>query len=405
MDEEVSAATVPAIDVSVDALDSVSYALVANRLPALRAIKITNNSGSALSDVSIDVTIRAAGTNLVDKWHYDVGVEIAPNDSFILDTREIVDLDIDTEFLSNLTESIRGRFGVALNCRWHEEVRSTESFTLLAANEWYAAPELRETLISFVQPNTNTVISLLQDASSILNATTGSGALEGYQSGPRRAMEIGSAIYAAINKKGINYLELPASFEETGQRVRTPAEVMQTGFGNCVDLSLLYCSALEHAGLEPFIWLTNSHAMSGFYIEPMAVATRQPVLDDHSIARNLVDSERAVAVESTALATSDCRFVGAISAGKEKTTSHAFQALLDIRALRRIGIRPLPSPDDVAVQPTVDTGKSSNKTFTMSETLSLPDVTPLQMRMPMSLQGGRTIHRFGFSDGKSRYST
>ncbi|MFQ5882749.1 MAG: hypothetical protein ACE5I9_09820 [Candidatus Methylomirabilales bacterium] len=51
------------------------------------------------------------------------------------------------------------------------------------------------------------------------------------------------------------------------QPLRVPRETLETGKGNCLDLSLLMASCLEHLGLRPWTCLTPGHAFVGF--EPL----------------------------------------------------------------------------------------------------------------------------------------
>jgi len=62
---------------------------------------------------------------------------------------------------------------------------------------------------------------------------------------------------------GLDYALPPASFERTGQKVRGPAQVAESGLATCLDLTLLFCAALEQAGLHPIVVFTEGHAFPG----------------------------------------------------------------------------------------------------------------------------------------------
>ncbi|MFQ5657133.1 MAG: tetratricopeptide repeat protein [Candidatus Methylomirabilales bacterium] len=51
------------------------------------------------------------------------------------------------------------------------------------------------------------------------------------------------------------------------QSLRLPGEILEAGGGNCLDLSLLMASCLEHLGIRAWICLTPGHAFVGF--EPL----------------------------------------------------------------------------------------------------------------------------------------
>ena len=66
---------------------------------------------------------------------------------------------------------------------------------VLAHNEWFNTPGLRDLLAAFVQPNTGAVEGVLRAASRILLAHTGSGSLQGYQAGSDRVVQIAGFIW------------------------------------------------------------------------------------------------------------------------------------------------------------------------------------------------------------------
>lgn len=43
--------------------------------------------------------------------------------------------------------------------------------------------------------------------------------------------EIGAAIYGAVGRGGIDYSNPPASFQETGQKVRTADQILESRLG------------------------------------------------------------------------------------------------------------------------------------------------------------------------------
>src|SRR5699024_1390231 len=139
-------------------------------------------------------------------------------------------------------------------------------FRILAENEWFNAPAFFESLTAFVQPNTPEVRRVLTEASRLLRERTGDSSLQGYQSGPTRAATIALAIYEALRAEDIRYINPPASFENTGQRIRSPSEVLNTRFGTCIDLSVTYAAVCEAAGLHPVIALVAGHALTGIML-------------------------------------------------------------------------------------------------------------------------------------------
>nr|WP_319171625.1 hypothetical protein [Pseudomonas paraeruginosa] len=73
----------------------------------------------------------------------------------------------------------------------------------------------------------------------------------------------------------------PASFEQFGQKVRSPSHILESGLATCFDLSLLFCAALEQAGLNPLLIFTRGHAFSGFWLK--AEEFSNSTVDDISV--------------------------------------------------------------------------------------------------------------------------
>ena len=94
---------------------------------------------------------------------------------------------------------------------------------VLAYNEWYGVSSLPEIIAAHVLPNDPAVERILAEASKLLLEKTQDSSLSGYQSGdPRRAYAQAAAIYFAAARQKISYINPPASFEKTGQKIRTP---------------------------------------------------------------------------------------------------------------------------------------------------------------------------------------
>ena len=60
---------------------------------------------------------------------------------------------------------------------------------------------------------------------------------------------------------------LPASSYRSGQQARGPSDIPTRKVGPCLDLTLLYASRLEQAGLNPVLALTEGHAFVGLWVD------------------------------------------------------------------------------------------------------------------------------------------
>src|SRR5699024_6274521 len=109
---------------------------------------------------------------------------------------------------------------------WGAQLEIPIPIDVLAHNEWFNAPQFYDSLASFVQPNTGAVVHVLDKASDLLRLETGDAGLSGYQQCPERAALIAAAVYSALQQHHIRYIDPPASFEHTGQKVRTTGQVL-----------------------------------------------------------------------------------------------------------------------------------------------------------------------------------
>lgn len=217
---------------------------------------------------------------------------------------------------------------------------------LLAAHQWLASPlELGlEMLAAHVMPNHPVITGLMASVADRLGTTTGTGSIEGYQSGPDRVDEIVRAIYTCVQDVGIRYSEPPASWADHGQKVRTPGEVLETRIGTCLDLVVLLAAALEQAGIRPLLWVVDGHAFLGYWREPAtlgatAVTEVVPVV-------NRVDLGQIRLVEATAVTERESRIP--FDRAHELAYAHLADpsrviGVTDVHQARRHRIVPLPA--------------------------------------------------------------
>ncbi|MFD6166345.1 DUF4011 domain-containing protein [Oerskovia sp. NPDC060287] len=214
---------------------------------------------------------------------------------------------------------------------------------LLTVDEWWARG-IPESIAAFVRPNDPVIATLLGEAAELLADRTGSPSLEGYQSGPERVHQIAEAVYDAMQARQIRYVEPPASFEGTGQRVRSHAQVLDERWGTCLDLACTYAAALEQAGVHPILALVEGHAFAGFLTEDSQLPTIAVV--DLGIVTTIADSSLFDAVETTALCSGESTTSFDEARGHVRRWWSAgldeLRFLLDVHAAHR-RVKPLPT--------------------------------------------------------------
>jgi len=158
------------------------------------------------------------------------------------------------EPLRKQSEREEGHLWIEVAADGFTPARKPLPLAVLAYNEWYGVSSLPEIIAAHVLPNDPAVERILAEASKLLLEKTQDGSLSGYQSGdPRRAYTQVAAIYFATVRQKISYINPPASFEKTGQKIRTPEHLLNRKLGTCMDTTVLLAACFEQVGLRPAV--------------------------------------------------------------------------------------------------------------------------------------------------------
>ena len=316
---------------------AINYAFQQNAIPVIKELKFCNDE-TARKNLRIKLTTEPAFAEPVEILLQG----IVPRGEY---RAAPLELKLSPNFLSELGEKISGLFkcevldGDAVVCSL------AESVSLLARNEWCGLVSLPEILAAFVLPNDPAVMQILDRGAVVLREHTGQSAFNGYQDkNQRRAWEQVAAIYKAVSELGIRYMVAPASFETTGQKVRTPAEIINQRFGNCLDIALLFCACCEQVGLHPLVLMHDGHAYAGCWLEEKTLS--EPSGDDLQYIRKL-DADDLLTVFECTMATSE--LPGTLKDAELLAAPHLrgekpFRQVIDVHRARISRIHPLPIP-------------------------------------------------------------
>lgn len=314
-----------------------------NSVPLLRELRVVNDSDRELS--LLQLRLESYPPFLKAKiWSIDA----CDPKSFY--TIKDCDVSLDGVMLSKLTESETSTitFTVVEKVGTVEErVLATEErvVELLPRNQWGGLSHLPDLVAAFVQPNELAIDRLLKQTAEVLRNAGKNPALNGYQDGAKRAWELASALWTAVAGLGLDYALPPASFEHRGQKVRSSSQVLDARIGTCLDLTLLFCSALEQTGLNPIVVFTKGHAFAGVWLRQEEFAT--VVVDDVSAIRKRVRLKELVLFETTLITQRPvptftyATELAASSISEEK--EEEFELVVDIRRARMQRIKPLSS--------------------------------------------------------------
>ena len=182
------------------------------------------------------------------------------------DTLRIADRDtaLNAALLHDLTESLSGKLKFLLTDGEGAALAElSQPVELLAHNQWGGIGAMAELAASVRNAQRSCGGPGAQGFVRVLRRASKPDALDGYSSGRReRVWELASAIWSAVGGLRLSYALPPANFEQAGQKVRTPSQILGGRIATCLDTALLFAAALEQANLNSLIVLTEGHAFT-----------------------------------------------------------------------------------------------------------------------------------------------
>ncbi|WP_319524596.1 DUF3320 domain-containing protein [uncultured Desulfosarcina sp.] len=335
--------TVSIVSVEADHAPFVNFAMQQNAVPLVRMLSVTNSSDEPLTKVSIRVW---SDPPVITEKILRLDA-IAPRAKHIFSAPAIA---LQRDQLRKQSEREEGYLWIEVASEGCAPERKQFPISVLAYNEWYGVSLKSEIIAAHVLPNDPAVERILSEASKILLEKTQDGSLSGYQSGdPRRAYTQAAAIYFSAVRQKIGYINPPASFEETGQKIRTPEHILKRKLGSCLDTTALLAACFEQAGLRPVIVLVEGHAFPGVWLVDKSFD--DTVTRHLSILLNRIGLNEFLVVESTGIAnTPPFGFKMALEQAKNQLQSSTrFHFAVDVKSARKLGIRPLSLTGDVDV--------------------------------------------------------
>ncbi|WP_218015987.1 DUF4011 domain-containing protein, partial [Neokomagataea thailandica] len=317
----------------------IGFATHQNAIPLIREIRIVPPQDVAsLHDVVLTLTSDPSCVH-AKTWRID---RLDPGVEQVIEDRDVT---LEAHQLSTLTEGLNGTLTLRLTDKEGALLAASDSpIDLLAHNEWGGSTTMAELLPAFVMPNDPAVDKMIKAASDVLRSAGRPDALDGYKSKEReRVWEITSAIWSALAGLRLTYALPPASFEMTGQKIRTPSQIMSGGVATCLDTALFFAAALEQAGLHAVVVVTEGHAFTGVWLQPLEFAT---ILTEEAAAlRRRIDLDDIVIFETTGVTHKvPSSFNEAIKAARRQLSEESdaqFRMAVDIRRARLQKIRPL----------------------------------------------------------------
>lgn len=314
----------------------INFAMVHNYQSPMARCIIHNNSDTPWRDVAVEIQSQSLKpvTHRIESISPHTSVDITKDLLLIPDADEMM----------RLTEPKLASYTILVTIGGEEAFKLENPLRLMAYDQWMGTSKHPEMLAAFVMPNHPLISRVLASASGFMEQWTGSGALDEYQSGdPNRARLQVAAVYEALRSEGLIYVSAKASFEESGQCIRTVDRVLTDKLGTCVDLTVLYASCLEAIGIQPILVLLRGHALVGAWLSPHI---GEMIGDDADyLLKNLADGiSELVVVETTLLTSSGAPdFEQAVEQAVTKLKQpENLTCYVNVAECRFKGIRPLP---------------------------------------------------------------
>lgn len=325
------------LTVSIFFMEATGYALAHNRIPVIPLLTVEHHPDAEADSQAIEISMRATvdGAELFNTGPITCP-PMKPGQFRPLELHDRTRVPASTTLESS--ESQPGELSVFVQAGEHAVDKQVD-LQVLAPNEWFNSPAYYESLAAFVQPNADEVLPMLSDVADILEERTGDASLCGYQQGPERAVQIAGAVYEALQKASIRYINPPASFENTGQRIRSSSDVLTTRFGTCIDLSLAYAAVAEQCGLHPVVIIVPGHALTGILMTEDPLPT--PVVFEPTIINNYLRSGRVMPIDAVFYSRRD--FAEVVDDTRSRYLDTPIYGLIDVFGSHRDGIRPLAS--------------------------------------------------------------
>ncbi len=342
------------IEIRTEGMRAMNLSMQQNYVPLLRSIVLKNTGNDDLTELKLGITFDPAFATArvmsVDGIEAGSSVEITP-----------VDLIFSPEYLFSLTEKVAGNYHIEV----YKEILQppeeeneeasvirevlgevNEPVELLPVDQWCGLSVMPELVSAFITPNDPCIPQILHSASDILLSWGKDPSFTAYQTqNANNVKNQMAAIYTAIQALQADYIVSPASFEMMGQRVRLPGNVVEQKQGNCLDLTILYASCLEAAGLNPLLVFIKGHVFAGAWLEKECFA--DCVVDDISALekRTADGAEEILLAEMTDVVRGKLvSFDQAVTHGRQHLAVIGdFDMAVDISRCRNSGIRPVPT--------------------------------------------------------------
>lgn len=330
-----------ALAIQAALIPQINFACQQNAVAVIKQLALQNNSAQSYTQLQLEMGANPAFI-APKRWLIE---RLEPGQVLQLGER---DTRLNGEFLMNLEERLLGGLSFRLSntegeclAEWQQDLE------VLARNEWSGYGDNPELLAAFATPNSRALQNLLRQVAELLRKHDGNGRFHTYADGePKRLWLQAAALWNILAALKLEYAYPPASFERSGQKIRSVDAILEHRLATCLDSTMLVASLLEQMGLHPLVVLESGHAYVGVWLKDDAFA--QAFSRDGEALRKRVALKEILVWETTLLCQRDeqgkpISFKQAVKVAQDKLLAgaSAVVGIVDITRARADRIRPL----------------------------------------------------------------
>ena len=325
------------VKIEADICEDISYMLYNNNQSAISRISIIND-GNAIDGLDLKISSDIRFFEPIE-IHID---RIAERSEVCVTNAPFFRFKLIPEFFTDLTEDMNSEIRIELFLGTDILTKKTCEVRLLTFDRWPGIGVMPETIASFVTPNADSLKKVRSRAADILFGWKVDNSFDGYNGDLNKVRCVVSALYDAVCENNISYILPPTDYEESGQRIRMPDDVLRAREGTCIDLAVLFASLFESVGLHSIIFFTRGHAFVGVHLRDDR--PYQMVEFESGLYRNEISDSGIIALECTFVVSSVQQSFGdAIIKGRDNLEKDDdFNYAIEIESARA-KIRPLPT--------------------------------------------------------------
>jgi hypothetical protein len=320
------------IAVDVSYMEKLCFSLSCAGNSPIGKVSVTCHSTAPTRGLRLRISLEPS---FAEPWEQMIPA-ISPGDTWMI---EEIPLALSPEKFEKVREARPAQIRIEI-LRGDESFHSeTFPIEILPFNYWFAGDlsfYFVANLAVFVLPNAPQIQSVLNPLCQNLRDLGYGDSLDGYQTqNPEKVRGMIEATFLTLRDNlALTYINPPASFEWSGQKVRLAQDVLESQKGTCLDLSLLLAGILESIGLDPLLIITEDHAFLGAWL----VEEGAGISPEASDLPELVENGLFLTLNSTTMTEREGSFTEAIDQGIALLAEA--KTICSITHARALGMKP-----------------------------------------------------------------